>query len=66
MASADIELSERESVHLSEMLSNMRCSSVEAPGNAQPAMLPVSPQRQLTILMCAFFDVFIAIGMNQA
>ena len=66
MASADTELSERESIHLSEDIVEHEVFSGEVPENAQPAMLPVSRQRQLTILMCAFFDVFITIGMNQA
>ena len=39
---------------------------VEIPQNAQPALLPVSRQRQLSILICAFFDVVITIGLNQA
>ncbi|KAI1611405.1 MFS transporter, MCP family, solute carrier family 16, member 10 [Exophiala viscosa] len=37
-----------------------------APPNAQPAMRPVSRNRQMSILLCAFFDVFVTIGMNQA
>jgi MFS family permease len=40
--------------------------AMQIPENAQPAMLPVSRQRQFSILICAFFDVFITIGMNQA
>ncbi|KAK4948176.1 hypothetical protein LTR10_013231 [Elasticomyces elasticus] len=39
---------------------------VAAPDNAQPAMRPVSRKRQMSILLCAFFDVFVTIGMNQA
>lgn len=39
---------------------------VVSPTNAQPAMRPVSKQRQTGILLCAFFDVFITIGLNQA
>jgi hypothetical protein len=36
------------------------------PTNAQPAMRPVSRRRQAGILLCAFFDVFVTIGLNQA
>ncbi len=36
------------------------------PTNAQPAMRPVSRKRQTSILLCAFFDVFVTIGLNQA
>jgi MFS family permease len=36
------------------------------PSNAQPAMRPVSRRRQTAILLCAFFDVFVTIGLNQA
>ena len=36
------------------------------PSNAQPAMRPVTRKRQTTILLCAFFDVIITIGLNQA
>jgi hypothetical protein len=39
---------------------------VVAPENAQPAMRPVSRRRQTGILLCAFFDVFVTIGLNQA
>ncbi|KIX02085.1 uncharacterized protein Z518_08024 [Rhinocladiella mackenziei CBS 650.93] len=39
---------------------------VVTPRNAQPAMRPVSRKRQTSILFCAFFDVFITIGFNQA
>lgn len=37
-----------------------------APENVQSALLPVSKSRQRVILICAFFDVFITIGLNQA
>ncbi|OAL25811.1 hypothetical protein AYO20_10366 [Fonsecaea nubica] len=40
--------------------------SMVVPANAQPAMRPVSRKRQTVILFCAFFDVFITIGLNQA
>lgn len=36
------------------------------PDNAQPAMRPVSKKRQTTILLSAFLDVFVTIGLNQA
>jgi MFS family permease len=66
MASTDIALHEHESIHLSEDGVGHDLFTMEAPENAQPAMLPVSRQRQFSILICAFFDVFITIGMNQA
>lgn len=36
------------------------------PENAQPAMRPVSRKKQTSILLCAFLDVFVTIGLNQA
>lgn len=39
---------------------------IVTPANAQPAMRPVSRRRQTSILLCAFFDVFVTIGLNQA
>ncbi|EXJ89010.1 hypothetical protein A1O3_02074 [Capronia epimyces CBS 606.96] len=39
---------------------------VVPPENAQPAMKPVSKERQTGILLCAFFAVVITIGLNQA
>ena len=36
------------------------------PSNAQPAMRPVSRKRQTSILLCAFLDVVVTIGLNQA
>ena len=39
---------------------------IVTPSNAQPAMRPVSRRRQITILLCAFSDVFVTIGLNQA
>src|SRR2546430_17671114 len=66
MESADIELHERGSVHLTEDLVQHEILRAEAPDNAQPLMAPVSSQRQFSILTCAFLDVFITIGINQA
>jgi MFS family permease len=66
MASPDIEFDQRDSIRLSEDVVEHEISSAEAPDNAQPAMLPVSRQRQFTILICSFFAVFITIGMNQS
>lgn len=40
--------------------------SIVTPANAQPAMRPVSRKRQMSVLICAFLDVFITIGLNQA
>ena len=39
---------------------------IVTPINAQPAMRPVSRKRQTSILFCAFLDVFVTIGLNQA
>lgn len=36
------------------------------PSDAQVAMRPVSRKKQTSILLCAFFDVFVTIGLNQA
>lgn len=36
------------------------------PSNAQVAMRPVTRKQQTSILICAFFDVFVTIGLNQA
>lgn len=38
----------------------------EPPENARPALRPVSRQYQFSILICAFLDVVLTIGMNQA
>ena len=40
--------------------------NVEAPEDAQSALPPVSKAQQFTVLMCAFLDVIITIGLNQA
>jgi MFS family permease len=66
MASADIALHQHDSIQVSEDGAEYELFRMETPENAQPAMLPVSRQRQFSILLCAFFDVFITIGMNQA
>jgi MFS family permease len=66
MASADIEFHRRDSIHLSEDVAEHEISIAEEPDDAQPAMLPVSRQRQFSILICSFFAVFITIGMNQS
>lgn len=34
--------------------------------NAQPALHPVTRRRQITVLLAAFFDVFLTIGINQS
>jgi hypothetical protein len=36
------------------------------PPNAQPALRPVSKRRQAAVLLAAFSDVFLTIGINQA
>ena len=65
-ASADIELHDRDSIYLSADAVENEVVGDEAPEHTQPAMLPVTRQRQFAILICAFFDLFITIGMNQA
>lgn len=64
MASADIEFDQRDSIHLSEDVVEHEISSAEAPDNAQPAMLPVSRQRQFSILICSFFTVCLGAGLE--
>jgi len=66
MASSDVELTPHHSIAHSEYLSSHESSLIGSPENAQPALTAVSRSRQLTILTCAFFDVFITIGLNQA
>lgn len=39
---------------------------IVTPSDAQVAMRPVSRKKQTSILLCAFFDVFVTIGLNQA
>lgn len=39
---------------------------IVTPSNAQVAMRPVSRRKQTSILICAFLDVFVTIGLNQA
>ena len=36
------------------------------PEHAQPALRPVTKRRQLVVLVAAFFDVFLTIGINQS
>ena len=56
----------RESIQLEGADDESALERVVTPQNAQPAMRPVSRKRQTSILFCAFFDVFITIGLNQA
>ena len=57
-------------VHLtSSDPNNDTSSSIESlttPTNAQPALTPVTKRRQLTVLLAAFFNVFLTIGINQS
>ena len=62
----EIELSESGSRALHEDPSERDTSRIVTPENAQSALEPVSKSRQATILICAFFDVFLTIGLNQA
>ncbi len=66
MPSFDTELHVRGKVPLSGNGIQHDLLEVEMPENAQPALLLVSRQSQSSILICAFFDVFITIGLNQA
>ena len=56
----------RESIQLRGDEDESGLERMVRPANAQPAMRPVSRRRQTSILFCAFFDVFITIGLNQA
>lgn len=57
---------QRDSIHLHAAGDESGLEEMVTPANAQPAMRPVSRKRQTSILFCAFFDVFITIGLNQA
>src|ERR1700761_2049184 len=59
-------LEPRESIQLQGGDDESGLERMVTPSNAQPAMRPVSRRRQTGILLCAFFDVFITIGLNQA
>jgi MFS family permease len=41
-------------------------TSHTAPANATPRLRPVTKRRQITVLLSAFFAVFLTIGLNQA
>jgi len=66
MATTTMELHSREAIIISGEEGESSLPRVIIPQDAQPAMLPVSRQRQTRILLCAFFDVFVTIGLNQA
>jgi len=63
-----LELEHRASTTVSEHYSDSELATgrLTTPEDAQSAMLPVSRRRQLSILLCSFFDVFVTIGLNQA
>ena len=65
-SSAQTVLEPRESIELHGGDDESGLERIITPANAQPAMRPVSRRRQTSILFCAFFDVFITIGLNQA
>lgn len=66
--SASVEITDRprESIQLEGIDDGSVLERIITPENAQPAMRPVSRRRQTSILFCAFLDVFITIGLNQA
>ena len=55
-----------ESVQLHSRDDESGLEEILTPANAQPAMRPVSRKKQTSILLCAFLDVFVTIGLNQA
>ena len=57
---------QRESIQLEGGDDESTLERMVTPQNVQPAMRPVSRKRQTIILFCAFFDVFVTIGLNQA
>jgi hypothetical protein len=59
-------LESRESIQLHGAEDEVGLERMVTPANAQPAMRTVSRKRQTSILLCAFFDVFVTIGLNQA
>lgn len=63
---AEVTISRQQSIRLVGGDDESAVEDVVAPENAQPAMRPVSRRRQMSILLCAFLDVFVTIGMNQA
>ncbi|EXJ72972.1 uncharacterized protein A1O5_04121 [Cladophialophora psammophila CBS 110553] len=65
-ATISIRIEPRESIQLHAADDESGYERMVVPANAQPAMRPVSRKRQTVILFCAFFDVFITIGLNQA
>src|SRR5882757_4141881 len=65
-ASVEITSAPRESIRLEAVDDESALERIIPPENAQPAMRPVTRKRQTSILFCAFFDVFITIGLNQA
>ncbi|OCT53340.1 Major Facilitator Superfamily protein [Cladophialophora carrionii] len=59
-------LASRESIQLHGAEDDSQLERVVTPADAQPAMRPISRRRQTSILFCAFFVVFVTIGLNQA
>ena len=66
IATADIQLHQRNSVSNAEGDVEQDTINVGVPENAPPALLPASRRRQFSILMCSSFDVFLTMGLNQA
>ena len=63
---AEVTSASQQSILLLEVQDESVLEQSLPPDNAQPAMRPVSRKRQTSILLCAFMDVFVTIGLNQA
>jgi hypothetical protein len=66
MSATTLELDHPGSTLVSEDVDDSGFVRLTSPEEAQSALLPVSRSRQLSILLCSFFDVFITIGLNQS
>src|SRR5271156_1574041 len=64
--STTLELDLFGSTLVSEDVGDSGIVRLTTPEEAQSALLPVSRSRQLSILLCSFFVVFITIGLNQS
>jgi hypothetical protein len=70
MATATIELQRQPQHRLSFVSDNSstleQLTTNDAPDDAHPALRPVTRRWQLTVLLAAFLDVFLTIGINQS
>ena len=63
---ATIELRQPRRLSLASEDDESAVERLTPPENAQPALRPVTRRRQLTVLIGAFFAVFLTIGINQS